>query len=409
MNKIELLKKMIEENQDNATAWFLLGIEYQELEQTNKSLSAFAEALKYADEQLREKVILQLNNISSKEVNEGVKHDSTSSEEEWIEDNFEEHIDIEQKFKEKAALRVINGGKEDNQHIVEFKRNRIKFEDVGGLEELKNTIRMKIIKPFTNPGLFAKYRKKSGGGILLFGPPGCGKTFIARATAGEVKANFSAVHITDILDPFLGVSEQNIKDIFTTAHANNPTVLFFDEIDSLGYNRAKSSSHMLRPMVDQLLSEMEGIDSSTDQILIIGATNMPWDIDPAFLRPGRFDRVIFVPPPDKKARERIFQLKLKDRPVETIDIQKLSLSTELYSGADIENVVEVATENVISEIMSSELERPIKMEDLLNAIKNTKPSTIEWLKTIKNYVKYSNQSGLFNDVAIYLEKYKKMF
>jgi SpoVK/Ycf46/Vps4 family AAA+-type ATPase len=210
------------------------------------------------------------------------------------------------------------------------------------------------------------------------------------------------------LDPYLGVSEQNIKDIFSTARANKPGVLFFDEVDAIGYNRSKSSSQHMRPIIDQLLSEIEGIDSSTEQILIIGATNMPWDVDPAFKRPGRFDKMIFVAPPDIKAREAIFQLKLADRPVDAIDYGLLAQNTQLYSGADIENVVELACEQVIAEIMRTGVERPILMKDLMDAIANSKPSTVEWLRTVKNYVKYANQSGMYDDVDKFLTSVKKL-
>jgi SpoVK/Ycf46/Vps4 family AAA+-type ATPase len=133
---------------------------------------------------------------------------------------------------------------------------------------------------------------------------------------------------------------------------------------------------------------------------------MPWDVDTAFKRPGRFDKTIFVSPPDQGARALIFKLKLKDRPTDIIDYNMLAKNTELYSGADIENVVEVATENVITEILSSGVERLITMNDLVEAIKCTKPSTIEWLRTIKNYVKYSNQAGVYDEVEKFLASHK---
>ena len=307
---------------------------------------------------------------------------------------------------ETPKLSVITGHKIVNYPVEEVSERTISFEDVGGLENVKEAIRMKIIKPFTTPGLFTKFNKKIGGGILLYGPPGCGKTFIARATAGECNANFVPVHITDILDPYLGVSSRNVKDIFFQARLKKPCIMFFDEIDSIGYNRNKLTSEHMRPIIDQMLAEIEGIDSSTDKLLLIGATNMPWDVDQAFKRPGRFDRTIFVQPPDLAARISIFKIKLKSKPIDEINYQFLAEQTELYSGADIENVIEIATENVISHILETGVERNISMEDLLKAIRITTPSTLEWLKTIKNYVKYSNQAGLYDDVETYLAKYK---
>ena len=134
---------------------------------------------------------------------------------------------------------------------------------------------------------------------------------------------------------------------------------------------------------------------------------MPWDVDAAFKRPGRFDKSLFIPPPDLEARAVIFQLKLFERPTEKIDYMELARRTDLYSGADIENVVEVATEAVITEIMQTNLERSITMPDLLLAVEKTSPTTLEWLRTIRNYVKYANQTGLYDDVEQYLRKIKR--
>ena len=177
----------------------------------------------------------------------------------------------------------------------------------------------------------------------------------------------------------------------------------FDEIDTIGYSRAKLTGEHMRPIIDQLLVEIEGIESSTDKMLIIGATNMPWDVDPALRRPGRFDRLIFVMPPDVNARKEIFALKLRGRPIEDIDYMELARRTELYSGADIENVVELAAENVIDSIMKTGVERKISMKDLILAIDKTKPSTLDWLKTMETYIKYGNSSSMFSDVDMFLK------
>jgi SpoVK/Ycf46/Vps4 family AAA+-type ATPase len=401
MNKITVLEEMLRLDPNNANVWYLLGLEYLESDSTDKALHAFSMSLQTCNEELKIQISEKITGISKVDL---PAEDSNNDDEDEYEYDDEDSTDETNRFE------VIPGNKKEK--VIDLRQKfaeRITFADVGGLDDLKETILMKIVKPFIYPTLFSKFKKKTGGGILLYGPPGCGKTFIAKATSGECQAKFIPIHITDIIDPYIGVSEKNIADIFSSARQQAPSVLFLDEIDAIGFHRGKGSSEHRRSIVDQLLAEMEGIDTSTDKLLIIGATNMPWDVDPAFKRPGRFDKLIFVPPPDKLAREVIFKLKLAEKPLHhDINYELLAAKTEFYSGADIENVVELSTETVITEIMRSGIERPIMLKDLLEAINNSSPSTLEWLRTIKNYVKYANQSGLYNDVDKYLEKHKKL-
>ena len=179
----------------------------------------------------------------------------------------------------------------------------INFSDVGGMDAVKKEIEMKIIKPLLHPELYKAYGKKVGGGILLYGPPGCGKTYIAKATAGQVNAKFINVSLNDILDMWIGNSEKNLHEIFELARYNTPCVLFIDEIDALGASRSDMKQSSGRHLINQFLQELDGIDSPNEGVLIIGATNTPWNLDPAFRRPGRFDRIVFVPPPDATSRE----------------------------------------------------------------------------------------------------------
>lgn len=399
---------MIEKDPSNFEAWFLLAEEYLLNRQLSEALFAFSKALGKNDSEMERLVVQSLRNMFSTEKAGSIEsEDSFEFEQEdplEISEMETEVLDEDPIDSIPSKIRVIEGGKSDNVISLENRMvERTTFADVGGLDALKQTIEMKIIKPFTNPGLFSKFSKKTGGGILLYGPPGCGKTFIAKATAGEVGANFYPVHITEILSPYFGVSEQNLHNIFETARANKPSVLFFDEIDTLGYSRSKSSSDMMRGLVDSMLTELQSINTNTDKMLVIGATNMPWDVDSAFKRPGRFDKLVFVPPPDREARKVIFKLKLHGKPVDdSIVYDLLAEKTEHYSGADIENVIEIATENVLTEIMRTNKERLITMEDLLAAIQSTKPSTLEWMATVKNYIKYANQGGLYSDAAQYI-------
>ncbi|MBN1921108.1 MAG: AAA family ATPase [Anaerolineae bacterium] len=283
-------------------------------------------------------------------------------------------------------------------------RPDITFANVGGMEELKEEIRMKILYPLTNPELYKAYGKRAGGGILMYGPPGCGKTFLARATAGEVRANFISVGLHDILDMWLGNSEKNLHEIFVLARKVAPCVLFFDEVDALGASRTDLRHSAGRHVINQFLSELDGVDTSNEGVLILAATNAPWHLDPAFRRPGRFDRVLFVPPPDTPARAAILQLHLADKPTERLDFGKLARMTEGFSGADLMGVVDQAVERRLREALRSGKPTPVTMGDLQEAIKQASPTVQEWFATAKNYAIYANEGGAYDDVLEHLRR-----
>lgn len=284
-----------------------------------------------------------------------------------------------------------------------LERSAIKFADVGGMDNLKEQIQMKIIYPITHPEIFKTYGKEIGGGILLYGPPGCGKTYFARATAGEVNAYFISVGIHDVLDMYIGQSENNLHDLFQLARGNVPCVLFFDEVDALGAKRSDLRRGGGSQLINQFLSELDGVDSSNTGVLILAATNAPWHLDSAFRRPGRFDRVIFVPPPDQVARAAILRIMLKDKPVKNIDFDKVAQKTEHFSGADLRAVVDQAIEKKLQDALKSGVPAPLTTDDLLKIIKNIKPTTKEWFATARNYALYSNQSGIYDDILAYLK------
>jgi SpoVK/Ycf46/Vps4 family AAA+-type ATPase len=285
-----------------------------------------------------------------------------------------------------------------------LEESNISFKDVGGLADVKKEINLKIIKPLLNPDLYKMYGKKVGGGILLYGPPGCGKTYMARATAGEIDAKFINVGINDILDMYIGQSERNLADVFEVAREHTPCVLFFDEVDAIGASRHQMINQAGKNVINQFLSEMDGISSDNEGLLIVGATNTPWALDTAFRRPGRFDRIIFVPPPDNDARAAIFELALREKPLgEGINYAKLAKSTDMFSGADIYSVVDRAIEAKLEIALETGEVQPIEMTDLQQAIKKTKPSTMEWFNTAKNYALYANQSGLYDEILKYIK------
>lgn len=314
-------------------------------------------------------------------------------------------------FDEELDNQLRQGGSNEITEIEEEKEldNRflqkpnINFSDVGGMDAVKKEIELKIIKPLLHPKLYKAYGKKIGGGILLYGPPGCGKTFIAKATAGQINAKFISVSLQDILDMWIGNSEKNLHEIFELARNNTPCVLFIDEIDALGASRSDMKQSSGRHLINQFLQELDGIDSTNEGVLIIGATNTPWNLDSAFRRPGRFDRIVFVSPPDVATRESILRLKLNNKPTGEIDLRTIAKKSEKFSGADIDAIIDIAIEQKIEASFSDGIPKPIETNDLINALKKHKPSTQEWFSIAKNYAMFANNSGLYDDILTYMK------
>jgi len=290
----------------------------------------------------------------------------------------------------------------DKDALSFLTKSNTSFQDVGGMEKVKEEISLKIIKPLEHQELYKAYGKKIGGGILLYGPPGCGKTHLARATAGEINAHFINVGINDILDMWIGSSESNLHEVFETARKNKPCVIFIDEIDALGANRNDIGKSAGRTVINQFLAELDGMESDNDGILVLGATNAPWYLDPAFRRPGRFDRIIFVSPPDEVARKAIFELQLQNKPAGIIDYNSLAKKSQEFSGADIQAAVDRAIEAKLQASFKDGIPKPLETKDLLKGIKNSKPSTKEWFRSAKNYALYANDSGLYDEILDYL-------
>lgn len=309
------------------------------------------------------------------------------------------------------VLKLVHGQRsdsdDDDEDTIAPARETLHFSDVGGLDAIKDEIRMKIIVPFQRPDLFRAYGKKVGGGVLMYGPPGCGKTMLARATAGECNAAFVNVTIDSILDMYYGESERKLAGVFESTRAKTPAVLFFDEVEAIGGSRQQMRNSPGKTLVNQLLAEMDGMASRNDQLLVIAATNAPWHVDPALRRPGRFDRVVFVPPPDEPARLEILRLHLRNRPLaKDINVGDLARKTADYSGADLAEVVDRATEVPLQEAMRGGEMRPITQNDLQTALKKTKATTREWFATAKNYATFANTGGLYDDLLNYLQKKK---
>jgi SpoVK/Ycf46/Vps4 family AAA+-type ATPase len=299
----------------------------------------------------------------------------------------------------RAAAEVAPDGADTLRPI----RSDVKFAHVGGMAPLKDEIRKKIVLPMQRPDLYKAYGKKAGGGILMYGPPGCGKTFLAKATAGEVDAMFLSVGIHEVLDMWVGKSEQNLHAVFTTARRHKPCVLFFDEVDALGASRGDMKHSAGRQTINQFLAELDGLGNDNDGLLVLAATNAPWHMDSAFRRPGRFDRVIFVPPPDLGARGDILRLLMAGKPQQDVDFAAVAKKTDRFSGADLKALVDRAIEARLDEAVASGVPEPLRTKDLLTAAKAQRPTTSEWFAAAKNYVLYANDAGLYDDLKDYLK------
>lgn len=304
--------------------------------------------------------------------------------------------------KKRRNLKVIQFDKDKNS-LVETVQPKETFDDVGGLEDVKKRIRMDFIMPIQSPEFFQAFGKKSGGSLLLYGPPGCGKTFLAKAIAGEINASFIHLELQAILSMYVGQSEHNLHDVFEKAREQKPCVLFIDELDALGGNRHRMSQHHDRMIVNQLLLELDGLQSFNDQVYIIGATNTPWYLDPALRRPGRFNSLLFIPPPSQEERELILTLKTKDKPQEKLDLTKVAKATSHFSGADLTQVVDDAVSKAIERSLEQGSLQPMSHADVLKAAKNRNPTTLEWFSTAKNYATFSDTNKDYQHVLDYMK------
>ncbi|MGI5482857.1 ATP-binding protein [Streptomyces lavendofoliae] len=285
----------------------------------------------------------------------------------------------------------------------------VRLADVGGMQEVKDRLEAAFLAPMRNPELRKLYGKSLRGGLLLYGPPGCGKTFIARAVAGELGAGFLSISLSDILDMYIGASEKNVHDIFETARAQAPCVVFLDELDALGAKRSRSHHSGLRNVVNQLLTELDGIAAdSNDGVFVLAATNVPWDVDIALRRPGRLDRTLLVLPPDATAREAILRYHLRDRPIEAVDLGKLVKATEDFSGADLAHVCETAAETALLDSARTGTVRMINTRDLMGAAGQLRPSTDPWFAAARNVATFANDGGMYDDLLAYLKRKRKL-
>ncbi len=307
-------------------------------------------------------------------------------------------------------LRVMTGGRsEENDDTSgdDIERPGITLADVGGMETVKRQLNLSFLAPLKNPEYREAYGKSLRGGLMLYGPPGCGKTFIARATAGELGAKFLSIGLTDVLDMWMGESERNLHDLFESARRSAPCVLFLDEIDALGQKRAHLKHSAMRSVVNALLAEFDGVSQSNEGVFVLAATNHPWDVDSALKRPGRLDRTLLVLPPDREARRKILDFHVQEKPTERLDLKALADRTEGCSGADLALLCETATELAMEQAIDSGKVRPVGMAHFKAAMKSVRRSTEAWFETARNYALYANEGGAYDELLDYLRKRKR--
>jgi transitional endoplasmic reticulum ATPase len=312
------------------------------------------------------------------------------------------HMDTDLTGKQGTQQQVQVKKQEDKEVIeegqikkVSFFKSDVMFTDVIGLDKVKRYLQDNVVLAIKKPDLFKKYGKKLGVGLLLYGPPGVGKTHIVKAIAGEAGANVIIARINQIVDMYTGNTEKNLHAIFEQARKNTPCVIFFDELDALGVKRGGGdeggggNSSALRLAVNQFLVEMSGVESNPEGIFVIGATNNPWDIDPALKRSGRFGDSVYLKPPNQKDRSNLFQYYTRNKPAGPLDFGRLGRATMGYSPADIERIADKAAMLPLLHEYEHNMGREYTMKDVLSILKDkdySGSSLDEWYAMVKKDV-----------------------
>lgn len=366
---LEDLNKVISLNPNLAEAYYTRGLVYEYKQELSKAVADYDRALQVDPSYSRAKT---QKDVAKSKMGASAPGSSSS-----------------------AAARpaqTTTGGEEEGavKQFDVLKKPNLRFGDVAGLGRTKELIKDNIVYPLMDPKLAEKYGTKAGGGVLFYGPPGTGKTYIAKAAAGECQASFINVKISDIVDMYAGNTEKNLHSAFDTARVNKPCILFFDELDGMGGKRDDMQQSFERRAINQFLTEMDGVEYDNESVLVVGATNAPWDVDSALRRAGRFSKTIYFPEPDKKTRIELFKLNLKGRPVDKrIRIGRLARLTEGFSGADVKELCNAAASIPWKEALKTKKERLITFKDFVKATSGEHAVTSSlpaWYSSVKKFL-----------------------
>ena len=270
--------------------------------------------------------------------------------------------------KNKIQKDIINKETIESEKDIIKSNNKITFDDVIGLDDVKELINQMVVYPFKYKEIYKAFNRYSGGGILLYGAPGTGKTMIAKAIANEIDAEFYSIKCSDIASKWYGESARNIKELFDKARSHERSIIFFDEFDSLGSNRDHGNYNTVNMVVSELLSQIDGFESKKNTVLLIASTNKPWNIDSALLRSGRFNKKINIGLPDKTSRINLLFHELKDSPLSKVDLESISEKTEGYSSADIVELCNETKDIAIKRSIQMNQISPINQKDLIKAL-----------------------------------------